>query len=150
MQTKGEILATIERRFQFVIILALFLPVVWGNVSEILKGVLPSVVYSQLSFGIIISYIITSYLILEIFKNEIDEKNLFLSLISGILLIISFALVIIISFSFYPQSKLVGGFLFMLKVASVLVPFTCLSLSLVMVYGLTKTTIQIFKRELFK
>ncbi len=140
-----DILTTIERRFQFVIVLALFLPSIWNDVSAILLKAIPTIA-DKVSFGIIIAYVLTAYILLEIFK-KIITKN-FLITISYILLTLSYTLVVVISFaSGYKIGDLVGWKLTFFTISAIAVPFLCFFLTTTLLFAMLRAGWVEIKRQ---
>jgi hypothetical protein len=92
-ESKQELLATIERRFQFIIILVLFLPFISDNLVRIMPGTTDG---RPPFIGIIISYTFIIYLLFEIFRKKINRK--LLEPIALLLILFSYTLIIVIGF----------------------------------------------------
>ncbi|MFM2357360.1 MAG: hypothetical protein RJA61_97 [Candidatus Parcubacteria bacterium] len=105
VENNKNLLDEIERRFQFTIIVSLFLDSAWSlflNKFTIFVGT-----FKNTSFVVLVaSYVFLSYLIFEVFKKKL--RNKILNFISSILLVFSFCLIVVIGFS--PNQNMVEAF----------------------------------------
>lgn len=90
---RSNLFEQIERRFQFVIILALFLPSIWTNVSQELVEFTPGI-SSELFLYVIISSIFLTYIFVQMIQESMSKK--LLEIIQATLLFYSFLLVTMI------------------------------------------------------
>ena len=117
--TKKELLSTVERRFQFVVVLGLFLPFIADNLLQISPDLSKVLGGSWVSFNYtIISAIFISYLLIEIFRKTIKEN--FLQWIAGALIALSYTLIVVIGFASTAKGVELSGWKLVLFDISVL------------------------------
>lgn len=113
---RKEVLDVIERRFQFVIILALFLPFVWSKLQVAAPTMVGHWADNPSAYtGLIISLVFSCYLLFEIFRKIISQRVL--TRVATILIVLSYSLIVVISLASVTGFALVGWKLVLLGVA---------------------------------
>ncbi len=114
MKTKRDTsLETIDRRFQFIIVLALFLPFIWDDLVKIVPSIIDQLGSNRSSYiGLLITYILLSYTFFE-FGRELIKDRL-LEVVKETLLLLSYTLIILIAFASAHQLEIVAGWKFYL------------------------------------
>jgi hypothetical protein len=149
IKNTDEILATIERRFQFVIVLALFLPFVWDNFIKAFPSI--SIYISHRPYlGIIITYIFLVYFLFEFSRKEFTEKTL--NVIAGSLLFLSYSLIILIGLTIDSSGGNISGWKFtLIEIAIlgniILPPFILIFVLVNPSIDLLKSIIKVFKNS---
>ncbi len=122
----------VESRFQFAIILSLFLPTIWEGVSEFSN--LSTQVDMQLWLGIVITMIFFSYIFVEITKDSVKEG--YIEAIGILLLCFSYLLVIIIGTVLINKGGEVAGWEYLIVLAALaFAPWTLILLFALSLFG---------------
>jgi hypothetical protein len=131
-----EVLATIDRRFQFLSVIAVFLPFVWSDLQNIAPATsLWLLINSKISPGVIISYTFINYLLFEIVRNYIVSKK-FLRFIAMSLIALSYTLIAVVVFgSGQPSIPLSGWKFVFLEMAFIAGSFLSAIISFIIVYS---------------
>jgi hypothetical protein len=117
-ETRKDILATIERRLQFVIILSVFLPDVWESAKEISPQILTQIFGNKFdSVGVVVAYVFIAYLFFELLKKTLS-KSVLVS-ISTITLLLSYSLVVVIGMVYVKGSNLAGWELLLTRLGAI-------------------------------
>lgn len=113
---RKEVLDVIERRFQFVIILALFLPFVWSKLQMTAPTMVGHWADNPAAYtGLIISLAFSCYLLFEIFRKVISQRVLVR--VATVLIVLSYSLIVVISLASVTGFELAGWKLVLLGVA---------------------------------
>ena len=141
--TKKEMKETIERRFQFILLLALYLPVIWDKTTSILKSFSLAFDY-QLILGTIITSLLLSYVFSELLKNEFTTK--ILSVLENLTLAASYLLVTIIgTVSLYDFSNPTSWKFFVIGFATIFLGFSAYTIIILNVCTMWKPILKLFR-----
>jgi len=119
--SSNELLAAIERRFQFTLIISIFLSDAWDKVQKVINDSLPHVISDKYSYGVALAYIFLGYIAMEIFRPTLKKWQLEVQ--AYLLLVLPFALVIVIGFFLMYRDSLSGWYLLLFNAAAISIPF---------------------------